>query len=632
MKKAILLLTLLLGASPSRALTPDQELRRLSLRRLAAEQKAWEDPYWRKLLYYEKGFFGGSRSADSDPRFFLSKWGSINPRLELDAAIDGLYFDGEDDESPECRFPERYRWLKTKLGAGSEFPPRRCPSFEEWRAGLDPESVGLIFAAGYLNNPSTLYGHTFLRLHKRGGAGADLLDYTLNYAASTDDEEGFLFALKGLMGAYPGRFSTIPYYLKIQEYHNMENRDLWEFPLDLTQQEIDRLLRHCWELGKASFPYYFFSRNCSWQLVPLLDIVKPELNLSGRFPFWVIPSDTVKAVVSASPAAEPAWRPSLWNTLEWKRASLLEHEKLIAAGLARGGQPASLASLDRLPQDREAAVLETAADYLSWRFYARRISKEELDRRTDPLLQKRAALGQQLTFAGAPQRPPSVLSGHDSLRLGAGLVSLKNGPAYELQARFAMQDLLDDPSGYLPDAALEMGSLRLRYEPRYNRYYLREALLARVLSLNPWDDWVRRRSWELAAGLEQAPETGAQSGRSAVWAMNAASGVSAVWDGPVRQLWYLMAQADSDIGPALRAGWRAGAGLKAGVLASKGPVRVLVEARYISYALGDGRPLWAGSAGTSLRLARDSSVRLQYAWRGDVTETGLYFHQFLFGP
>ena len=632
MKRELLLLALLLGASAASAITPEQELRRLSLRRQAAEEKAWEDPYWLKLLYYEKDLFGRPRSADSDPRFFLSKWGAINPRLELEAAIDGLYSDGEDDESPECRFPERYRWLREKLGAKFDRPPRRCPSFEEWRAGLDPEAVSLLFAAGYLNNPSTLYGHTFLRLHKRGAAGADLLDYTVNYAASTDDREGFLFAVKGLLGFYPGRFSTVPYYLKIQEYHNMENRDLWEFPLGLTQDEIDRLLRHAWELGKASFPYYFFSRNCSWQLVPLLDIVKPELGLAGKFRLWVIPSDTAKAVVSASPPAEPVWRPSLWNTLEWKRSGLTEYERLMAAGLARGDQAASLASADRLPPDREAAVLESAADYLSWRFYAGRIGKQELDRRTDPVLEKRASLGPQTTFTGAPRRPPSVLYGHDSLRVGAGLVSLKNGPAYELQARFAMQDLLDDPSGYLPDAALEMGALRLRYEPRYNRYYLREGLLARVLSLNPWDDWVRRRSWELAAGVEQAPETGRQSGRAAVWAMNAATGVSAAWDGPVRQLWFAMAQEDSDIGPALRAGWRAGAGLKAGVLASGGPVRALAEARYIAYPLGDGRPLWAGSAGASLRLARDSSVRLQHSWRGGVVETGLYFHQFLFGP
>ncbi|MEK7721763.1 MAG: DUF4105 domain-containing protein, partial [Elusimicrobiota bacterium] len=337
----------------------------------------------------------------------------------------------------------------------------------------------------------------------------------------------------------------------IQEYRDSENRDLWEFPLNLAPKEIDRLLRHLWELNKASFPYLLFTRNCSWRLMQLLDIAKPELNLSPRFNFWVIPSDAAKAALSAVPAAAPVWRPSLRKTAE-------QH--------------------------------------------------------------------------GKPERPPSLLEAHESLRLGAGLVSLKNGPAYEIQGRLAMQDLLDAPEGYLPDAALETGSFRLRYEKRYNRLYMKEGRLARIISLNPWDGRTRRRSWEISAGVEQAAETGRQSGRSAIWAMNAGSGFAVEWRGPVRQLWYAMLQADSGFGPALNANWRAGAGIKAGLLAEKGPVRALFEARYISYAIGDTRPLWAGSAAASLRLARNSSARFEYSWRREVKEAGIYFHRFFFAP
>ena len=632
MFRSIVLIAALLSAAPLSALSPEQELARLGARAEAARLKAWEDPYWRKLLYYERTLTGGWRSRSVNRKFYLSQWGDINPRLELEAAIDGLYFEGADDDSPECQFPERYRWLKGKLGLAAQFPPRGCRSFEEWRAGLDPESVGLIFAAGYLNNPSTLYGHTFLRLHKRGGAGADLLDYTINYAASTDDKEGVLFALKGLVGAYPGQFATVPYYLKIQEYHNIENRDLWEFPLGLTQPEIDRLLRHAWELGKAAFPYRFFTRNCSWQLLPLLDIARPGQDLAARFRLWVIPSDTVKVIVRSAPPAEPLWRPALWKTLEWKRSQLDPAEKASVLDLARGSREAGLALLASYPPERRAAALETAADYLSWRFYARRIGKDELDRRTDPLLSERAALGPLLPFSGGPGRPASVVNAHESFRLGAGLVSQRHGPSYEFAARFALQDLLDDPSGYLPDAALEMGSLRLRYDRKYDRLYVKEGRLARVTSLNPWDDWVRRRSWEISAGIEQADEAGRQPGRAAVWAMNAGTGLAAEFDGPVRQLWYLMGEADSAIGPVLDKGWRAGAGLKGGLRAAGGPVRALAEARYIPYVAGDTRPLWAGTLAASLKLGGNTALRGEYAWRGGVTEAGLYLHRFLPAP
>ncbi|MDT8287715.1 MAG: DUF4105 domain-containing protein, partial [Elusimicrobiales bacterium] len=585
-------------------------------------------------VWAEDDLFGGSDSLCTNPEFFLSKWGRINPRLELEAAIDGFFYEGDPDEAPACAFPERYRWLREKLGLSpKEFPPRSCPKYESWRSRLDIDKVSLLFAAGYLNNPSTLYGHTFLRLHTRGGEGADLLDYTINYAATTDDSGGLLYALKGLVGAYPGQFSTIPYYLKIQEYQNIENRDLWEFPLNLTEEEIDRLLRHAWELGKASFPYLFFTRNCSWQLMPLLDIAKPELNVSGRFSLWVIPSDTARAVISASPPAEPVWRPSLWKTVEWKRAQLSPGQRASVLELARGDQEAELSRLAPAHPALKAPVLELAADYLNWRYHARKIDQSELDGRTDPLLAARAALGPQVTFPGAPRRPSSVMASHESTRLGAGLVSHKKGPAYELQARFALQDLLDDPEGYLPDAALEMASLKLRYDKNESRLFMQQARLAHVMSLNPWDDWVRRQSWEISAGLEQAPETGRAAGHSTVWAMNAGAGLAAEWNGPVRQLWYAMVEADTAFGGALRENWRLGGGLKAGVLASRGVFRGLLEARYMGYAFGDSRPLWAGTAAASLRLARNSSLRAEFAWRGDdYRELGVYFHQFVFPP
>ncbi|HOW90399.1 MAG TPA: DUF4105 domain-containing protein, partial [Elusimicrobiales bacterium] len=438
-------------------------------------------------------------------------------------------------------------------------PARRCAEYEEWKSVLDPDSVGLLFAAGYLNNPSTLYGHTFLRLHKKGGEGADLLDYTVNYAAAADEGLGVLFAVKGLVGAYPGRFSTIPYYLKIQEYHNMENRDLWEFPLDLTAEEIDRLLRHSWELGKAAFPYRFFTRNCSWQLMPLLDIVRPGRDLVSRFHFWVIPSDTARAAAGTAVPAAPLWRPSLWKTVDWKRSFLSRSEKGLVLRLSRGDQSAGLSGLEALPPDRRAAVLETAADYLNWRYYARRIKKDDLDRRTAPLLAERAALGDRPTFAGAPPRPPSIMDAHESMRLGAGAVALKNGPAYDLQVRFALQDLLDDPEGYMPNAALEMGALRLRYQPRENRLFVKEGTLTHVVSLNPWDDWVRARSWQIKAGVEQADETGRAPGSSAIWAMGGGSGYAVETRWPLRQVYYALAVADTGFGPALRASWRAGA-------------------------------------------------------------------------
>lgn len=38
--------------------------------------------------------------------------------------------------------------------------------------------------------------------------------------------------------AYPGRFSVVPYVKKIREYAHLENRDMWEYALDLDRDEL----------------------------------------------------------------------------------------------------------------------------------------------------------------------------------------------------------------------------------------------------------------------------------------------------------------------------------------------------------------------------------------------------------
>lgn len=617
--------------SAKAAISPEIELKRLEVKDYAQRIKAWEDPYWLKLLHFEKNIFGKTRNRVSSPDFFLSKWGKISPKIELETTINGLIFEGAPDLSPECQFPERYNWLRKKLNISSrDFPPKVCKEFEDWKNIIYPEAVSLVFASGYLNNPSTAYGHTFFRLHRLGGKGADLLDYTLNYAADTGDDQGFLFALKGLIGAYPGRFSTIPYYIKIQQYRNMGNRDVWEFPLDLNKEETETLLRHSWELGKISFPYLFFTKNCAWELLPILEIIRPNLNLTKEFHSFVIPSDTA-IIIGKNFKRQPKYRPSLWNTVLFKKGTLNEEEQETVYKLSsEKTQQNGFEKLKLFPDDRKAAVLELSGDYIYWKFFVKKIKKPDMNALSAPVLSARAKLGKQNTFPEYTQTPPSVLDAHDSFRFGAGLISYNKGLIYELSGRFAIQDLLDYDPGYLPDSTLEMGNFRFRYARHYNRFYVEQGQIAKVLSLNPWDKWVKKNSWEMAIGFEQAPETGRETGRSLIWDMTAGTGITAKLPFENDTLIYALAAADSGFGPSLDDNYRIGGGLKSGLFANCGDLRFNAEARYYSFILGDTGPLWAGTIAASYKLSLNTSVRAAYNWRKDKNEIGIYFHKFFF--
>ena len=49
--------------------------------------------------------------------------------------------------------------------------------------------------------------------------------------------------------------------MKVQEYNNLESRDLWEYTRwTLNAAELDRLIRHLWEMGQASMALLLFQQ------------------------------------------------------------------------------------------------------------------------------------------------------------------------------------------------------------------------------------------------------------------------------------------------------------------------------------------------------------------------------------
>src|SRR5262249_47537065 len=153
-------------------------------------------------------------------------------------------------------------------------PEQDCPRFDEWRETIGAKGATLLFSSAYLNSPASMYGHTFLRLDRQReayGSAPSLLDYTINFGADPWTTNGILYAILGLTGGFDGKFSTMPYYMKVQEYNNLEHRDIWEYHLNLDERQVARLLMHAWELGSTTFDYFFLTENCSYQLLTLIE-------------------------------------------------------------------------------------------------------------------------------------------------------------------------------------------------------------------------------------------------------------------------------------------------------------------------------------------------------------------------
>ncbi|MEW5951057.1 MAG: DUF4105 domain-containing protein [Elusimicrobia bacterium] len=622
MKRAVAILSaaLFVFISDSFSISPSQEIEKIKLLSYAKEKKLYQNPYFLKLLYYEKDIFGKLKSRNINPSFFLSKWGAINPGSELNALINGLYYEGKEENNPQCLFPQRYFWLKKELGITETFPNPFCADYQDWADQIRPSSVNIVFASGYLNNPSTLYGHTFLLLKKEFGTSSNLLDYTVNYAASTGDEKGFFFALKGLSGLYAGNFTTMPYYIKIQEYVNIENRDLWEYPLEFSKEEIENLIRHLWELGKASFPYYFFNKNCSWQIVPLLEVSKPELNLKKSSGLWIIPSDTVKLIVSKAGKKHFEFRPSLTNTLYHKYSYLDFQEKKALDDLKKNIFPENLKDISK------ARVYETYSDFLELKFQRGKINKEKFDSAIDPVLSQRSKLGNMETFPPIKKPLYSPLDAQDSFMISGGKIFAKKRNYYELGIRPAFCDLLDDELGRIKNSQLKMGDLRLRYDEENNKLFIKEFALTDIISLNPLNGLKKDLSWSVFLGWKEYERSSYPKNES-VFSLKGGPGLSFE---NKNILFFALADTEIKAGKALQRGWAAGAGPKLGVKYDLGQIKFLVSSSFTSFFSKQEKPVLDNKAEISFSFNKNLSLRMSLSDTAGKKEAGIYFRKFFF--
>ncbi len=570
-----------------------------SLVATARAKRLVDDRYWQILLHYRPDFLGTVRSLIDDPRFFLAPDGKVNPEAELDATLRGFFQEGGGNEAIRCRFPARYDWLREQLGIDERrLPPVTCTELDKAVAAADPQGAVLVFPAAHMNNPASMFGHTLLRIDNR--YHSELLAYAVNYAAVTDETNGFAYAVKGIFGMYKGYYSILPYYDKVKEYNDMEHRDMWEYRLDLTPAETRRMVLHIWELRGIYSNYYFFDENCSYNLLFLLETARPSVHLTDRMGAWVIPSDTVRAVRAAGLISGVKYRPSQAARIRTISATLTDEERRLAMELAEGrANPATAKA--------SVGTLDLAAELLQYRYARREVDKVEFNRLYLAILTRRSALGPAKADAYVITPPAQPEEGHRTMQAGIGGGIRKGRPFAEFSWRPAYHDLLDPSDGYLPGAQIDFLDTRLRYYPGEEELRLQRLHLVDIVSLSPWDPIFRPVSWKVAAGFDQELH---RDGRDhLVFRLSTGGGFAAsVGD---RGIAYLIGDTDVMAGEQLNNGAALGFGASTGLLVDLLPGwKLHLSGKGIYYAAGDTHLSLKGELGQNVRLGRDQSIQL----------------------
>lgn len=553
----------------------------------ALKQNLGRSPEWARVLLYTPHWIGSASGLVDQDEFFLAPDGRSMPEKELIATIDGFFSPGsaENNMHPVCRYPRRLKFIQDALGL--QLPAKNrptCEAYHEWKTEHPITGISLVFASNYLNNPASLYGHTFLRLHRLrddGTGSSPLLDYAVNFAANPTTTNPVLYPLLGLFGRFFGTFSLMPYYIKVQEYNNAESRDLYEYPLTLTADEVSLFMDALWEAGPYGIRYWYMDENCSYVLLAMIESIRPSLDVTEGFYGVVSPKDTLLVLNPFNLLAPPIRRPATMTRFIVRRKDLTPTESEIVTRQIKF--MALLPELKAADDTSKMRMLDTVIEWISWKEHlaGSRLPVQYAELWTESLA-TRAALkikSPPLDLSQHPAPPPE--DGHKSHRSYAAFRLIDHQPSEVMFGlRLTLHDFLSPPTGYSPEQETEMGDFQgVVHRNRANKTILEleRFTFLRIFSAPAFDSLIPSPAWTLT--LQSQRMWG--YGRDAWLAHKFEGGAGLAYALKPLALrgWFIPVAVVGRLLPEMSPGIHGGLGLRSGIAVDPSPeVRIVVSA------------------------------------------------------
>lgn len=447
--------------------------------------------YWKKLFHYEEGFFSGKSYADSDS-FFLTVDGRSDLKAELTAHI-SAFQKIDNIHTPEkmplqCAFPERFKFVSQSFPE-IKFKQSKCPDFLKWKKAVIGKSISLVFASSYVNNPSSMFGHTFLKFNQRDveNLSDDMFNYVVAFSAKSDSSPGVLYALKGLFGAFKGVINVKPFYQTMKEYSKIESRDMWEYELNFDKDEIDSIVNHLWELyANTNFDYYFFDENCTSVLARILDLVSVDISYSENMSGYSLPTELVKTLNDNKKVKNIRYYPSLRKTF-WAHYNQLSDKQ--------SDDFQKIVDGEKLNAD--AKTYQAAVHYLDYKRHDHENNiDDEFKLLQKSILSSAAKKGRTKELVITAPESPHV--GHLPAKIGLFLGKRGDDTVNTFSVRPLFHGLNDSDKGQEPWSAIELFKTDFNFNHDQSSVEIENILIADIQSLPNFTLLDKNVSWDLS--------------------------------------------------------------------------------------------------------------------------------------
>lgn len=251
------------------------------------------DILWQRLLLFRHG-----KSQIEQGEFFLANDGSTNAKSELIATLNAMQ---NKDKATICRLPARVHFLNNRLqqlGIDSQISSQSCQAFQDWLHQLDGQALSLVFAEEHPNVLASAFAHVFLKLDtkksQKSGQNKDAVAINYSSIHPQPSPNPALLAIKSTIGGFDGGIEFLNFEQKQNEYLIDNERDIWQYRLDLTPEQVQQILRHIWETKNIARPYFFSHNNCATEIVRLVDVVRADKHIASAVGNIVIPAKIVR--------------------------------------------------------------------------------------------------------------------------------------------------------------------------------------------------------------------------------------------------------------------------------------------------------------------------------------------------
>lgn len=414
-----------------------------------------------------------------------------------------------------CNYPGRSLWLINKFDLPAEnINFNHCIDLLTWSNQFLDNDFHLAFASSDSSSPASIFGHTFLALHRE--SESYLNGYAVNYAANFEHQQNSIAYLAyGLAGGYPGIITVTPLHEKIKEYTYKNQRDIFLFKLSLDSRQKQQIIFTLWERKKAQFDYFFIDENCSYNIIKILQIVEPNIQAYANLFNQVIPFETVKSVSDAK--------------LISSTSVIYASEKKVRA-LAKKYSKSDQRLLNdlviqKINYEDWIKTTDQLTEYFALRYVNWSIQKDTIDRKYGRELRTKLLQANLKNQKNKPNRnfdslqnynPDALLKAHPPNR--ASLIvnnSNKFNQSVDFNLRWAYHDLLDPVSPSLKNASVEAFSGTFRLEN--NDLKLEELDLISVKSLPNYSLLFPEKSKNFRFSFERSDLTNNKLGLITTW-------------------------------------------------------------------------------------------------------------------